>query len=180
MFSWFKRSNPAFPKPTVEAGGQPDLDKIARPLRPGLKGFSNQEEASTRQRLLALQWAKEWTGNALLPIPTEQLLEPLENALSGKLMKAKDPAHPVVSHAARALSLSAQETRAERTKDAFPWIELRLGPQEHPCQAAKQRAGRIVPFSKLPHIPLPECDEAECMCWFRQVTKAEASKRNSP
>lgn len=175
MFGWFKASNP---RPSAVAEQHLARDKIGRPIRPRLQGFSNREDASSDQRLLALQWAKEWTGNALLPIPTGQLLEALANVLGGKPMKPKDPAYAVVSHAAKALSLSAQEARAERTKGAFPWVELRLGPQAHPCPAAKRRAGRLVPFTDMPHIPLAECDEAECKCWFRQITKAEAAKRD--
>lgn len=178
MFGWFKRPEPSAPQPSATTGTESGRDKLGRPIRPRLRGFSNKEDATTAQRILALEWAKEWTGSGQLPTSTEQLLEPLASLMVGKRMKTKDPAYPVVSYAARALSLSAQETRAERTKGAFPWIELRLGPQEHPCDAARHRAGRVVPFADLPHIPLPECDEAECSCWFRQITKAEAAKRD--
>lgn len=173
MFSWFKRSKLGSHQPLDTAKLQPDRDKIGRPLRPILLGFTDRQEATIQQRLLALQWAKEWTGNGLLTIPIEQLLEALANVLGGKPMKANDPAHPVISHAVRALALSAQETRAERTRDAFPWLELRLGAQEQPCNAAKRRVDQPVNWDEIPRIPLPDCDVSECKCWIRQVTKGE-------
>lgn len=180
MLGWLKRSKPAASE--LESGPVATLalDKIGRPMRPRLHGFSNREDATTDQKLMALEWAKEWTGNSLLPIPVEDLLKAMEDSFTGrKRLKDNDPARPVVGHALRALSLSAQETRAERTKGAFPWVELRLGPQDHPCQAAEKLANQLIPFAMYPHIPLPECDEAECNCWLRQVTKAEAAKRGA-
>ena len=181
MFGWLKQKGakspaPAEPQPHVPL---PKHDENGRPIRPTIPGLSHAEKATTEQKLLALEWAREWSGHGSMPESAEDLLPHLDRVLGGRPMRGKDPLSPVVSGACRALSLAAQDNRAERVQKLLPWVELRLGPQEHHCQAAMQLANRLVPFVDRPHIPLPGCDEPICGCWLRQTTKAEADKRNS-
>lgn len=182
MFGWLKR--PSATDLRAEDPSPPETPRVTaangRPLRPRIRGLTNSIYATREQKLQALEWAKEWTGNCCAPVDIDDLLAPLDAAMAGKRSKTSDPSGPIVSGALRALNLSAQENRAERTQGAFPWIEFRLGPQEQPCQAARQLANRLIPFPDLPLIPVPECDERECKCWFRSVTKAEKFKRSSP
>ena len=80
------------------------------------------------------------------------------------------------------MGLEAQRARAERTKDAFPWAQFRLGPADIsdpldcPCELALPMDNQIMAWGEMPVLPMPGCDAHVCKCWFRQVTKSEAAK----
>lgn len=77
----------------------------------------------------------------------------------------------------RSARAAGQWERIERTKEAFPFIEYRLGPSEHHRPHHEAKAGMILP------VESPFWDEWMppngwgCKCWVRQVTKAEAKRR---
>lgn len=77
----------------------------------------------------------------------------------------------------RSARAAGQWERIERTKDAFPFLEYRLGPSEHHRAHHEDKAGLIL------GVDNPFWDEWMppngwgCKCWVRQVTKREAERR---
>ena len=77
----------------------------------------------------------------------------------------------------RSARAAGQWERIERTQDAFPYLEYRLGPSEQHRPHHQDKAGLILPVGD------PFWDEWMppngwgCKCWVRQVTKAEAGRR---
>lgn len=153
-------------------------DDRQRPLRPAIQGLFTPEAADATQKQLALSWAHQWLCLGEQTSPAN-LLPDLDAAISGKLKLRDTPDHAVLRTAVRALQSAAAENRANRTAGAFPWRELRLGPQLDCCQSASDIAGKLIPTNQFLSIPLPGCDAGECKCWFRQVTKAEHQRRTS-
>jgi hypothetical protein len=77
----------------------------------------------------------------------------------------------------RTARAAGQWERIERTQEAFPYLEYRLGPSENHRPHHEDKAGLILPVDD------PFWDEWMppngwgCKCWVRQVTKAEAGRR---
>jgi len=77
----------------------------------------------------------------------------------------------------RSARAAGQWERIERTKDAFPYLEYKLGPSDRHRPHHQDKAGLILP------VDSPFWDEWMppngwgCKCWVRQVTKREAERR---
>lgn len=182
VFGWLKKrpitSNPSQAHAELDDGPF-RYDLNGRAIRPSFPGLTDPAKASIAQKHRAVSWAMEWTGNGGMPVTIEAIAAMIDDVLVGRKPKKSDPVAPVLSATLRALSLAAQDNRMARTASAFPWTEFRLGPQEHPCRLALDMSNQLILMAERPIIPLPGCDESECKCWLRQITKAEAAKRKT-
>lgn len=182
MFGWLTRK-----KSTVQAQevDRPKADENGRVIVPNLSLAHRASADNDPQGMSALQWAADWCGYQ--GEVTQEWLPRLESALVGRREKGtkkgdREEEARVLKMAVRALRLEEQRVRAERTKDAFPWAQFRLGPVDMgdkldcPCKLAVAMDEQIIPWSAFPVLPMPGCDAHFCKCWFRQVTKVEAAK----
>lgn len=173
--SWIGRifgtrsSSPTAARPPFER------DANGRAIRPRIETGPVPDETSSEVRELMLDWAIAWVGE---PIEDRTRARELLDAwLGGRPPARKADRIAAVAMAVHAVRTSCQEARARRTAAAFPYAEIRLGPQVDPCACATAIAGQVIPFSSLPVLPLAGCSSPICSCWFRQITKAEHQRR---
>lgn len=171
MFGLFKKSLPPRPEPL-----QPiTFGQDGRPRPPHFPDLQIAEQATCDQRMLALKWSILWRREqALAP---EELIEALDQVLSGIPLKPRAPFQHVVHMAVRAIQISAQNNRAARSRQALPWVQFRLGPQECPCAPAQKMAGQFKAVDECFEIPLIGCDRDECLCWTIQTTRREQGNK---
>jgi len=183
MLGWFKRDV------TVQLAPAPpeaSLDQNGRRIAPLFPGLITPETATDDQKMSALSWAKDWCRYS--GAVTEGWREYLNDALAGRRPKrplAGDPEGDplVVDIAVSALRQAAQRNRMVRTSRALPWAELRIGPvdpatEDCLCDVARSIAGKLIAVQDFPVLPLPGCTAIKCYCWSRQMTEAEARKRD--
>lgn len=77
----------------------------------------------------------------------------------------------------RTARAAGQWERIERTKDAFPYLEYRIGPSETHRPHHLDKAGRILPVGAAFWDEWMPPNGWGCKCWVRQVTAAEARRR---
>lgn len=69
--------------------------------------------------------------------------------------------------------------RSNKNKADYHAVSIKF--PAHACLAAKELQGRRFLASEAPHLPLPECDAAECKCVFAHHDDRRAGKdRRSP
>jgi len=143
-----------------------------RPAPPRLEGLVSPQDATDRQIVAALDWAREWTKEPEVDLATLQPM--LRATLAGAGFPRKAFAGRLtLDMALRAINLAAQRNRGTRSARSEAYALFLLGPQEAPCQAAQAMERRIVLLQDLPTIPLPGCDKSDCRCGFRQLTRRE-------
>lgn len=150
-------------------------DENGRPIAPHILELTNPGEASNQQIEQALEWAKGWLRSDAETDRTE-MRDLVRKCLNGTASKKETPERAIAAMATRVLRLSACRNRHLKSKDAFPWAMLRLGPQVDPCKCARDLESRLIPVDDFLPIPLPGCDASICKCWFRSVTRREAEK----
>lgn len=175
MLGWiFRRYRDASPTPHDDKLRH---DPCGRPLAPRFPGMFITEDATKKQKIVALEWAAAWTGYSGM-FDASECLAALDSAMVGKLKLKKTPKDNAIDAAIRVLRHGAQLNRADRTANAFPFTELLEG-SEHSCIKAKALSCRILPCGKVDRLPLPGCDAASCKCWMRQITRREARQRSA-
>ncbi|WP_166486350.1 hypothetical protein [Cereibacter sphaeroides] len=186
MFKWFSRSRgQATPDGDIDCGepeAEPavehqDEDENGRAVVPEFRGLKDPASATETQMLLALSWSKRWHGNHEL-FNEDIALGVLASCLKGEALRSNQPDREVIRMAVRALRSAGTRNRAYQVRGAFPWMQLRLGPQEDPCRKARSMSGKIISHDQYPSIPLPGCTASECRCWVRSVTTSEKAKGN--
>ena len=173
MFGWFRKPSSSNAEPST-----PTLrhDANGRAIRPDIPGLTIPEQASEAEKELAIEWALGWTGSRALDVRMSDLIALIDQGMTGRFPKTKDPAYRVVESAVRCLRSAAQDNRASRASKFLPWMQFRLGPQENPCRLARDLDRRLIPCADHPPIPLPGCDAEACKCWYRQLTNAAAKR----
>jgi hypothetical protein len=172
MFGLFKKS----PSPRQEPLLLITFGEDGRPRPPHFSELQIPENATHDQRILALKWSILWRREQ--GVTPDELVEALDQVLSGVPLKRRAPFREVVSMAVRAIRISAQKNRAARAKRALPWIQFRLGPQECPCVAAQKMADQFRTVDEGFQLPLIGCDQDECLCWT--IQKASRTNENAP
>ena len=156
---------------------QNEAGEAERPVPPHFEGLCNPAEATDRQLIAALKWAHDWTRE---PEADPKSLAPrLRTLLSGAAFPRKDfEGRGVLRMALRIIQLSAQRNRAARTARLMPLAVFEVGPQQSPCLAAQEMDRKVLQIDEFPPIPLCACDQTECLCRFRQLTRQEMSERH--
>lgn len=77
----------------------------------------------------------------------------------------------------RSARAAGQWERIERTAEAFPYLEYRLGPSEHHRPHHADKAGMILPVTSAFWDEWMPPNGWGCKCWVRQVTRREAERR---
>ncbi|TRD18386.1 phage minor head protein [Palleronia caenipelagi] len=74
----------------------------------------------------------------------------------------------------RAARAAGQWERIERTKEALPYLQYRLGPSEEHRPAHAARAGLVLPVDDPFWSAWMPPNGWGCKCWVRQITRARA------
>ena len=147
----------------------------ARPRPPRLKKIEHAEAASDADLKLALGWAAIWCAKP--EVTVGPLLPLLKGGFNDPKQFRRHQNKDVIRMAIRLLRLEASRNRSERVASAFPWVVFKTGPQECPCLSAQNLDGKCVEASKGFQIPLADCDQPICKCYFRVITAWEKKQR---
>lgn len=177
VFGWLKKMTQSdVSAPTQHPDRTLARDLNGRVIRPDIPHLTIPESASDAQKEIAIRWALEWTGSIGLSVSINEMIALLDQALIGRMPKTKDPSRRAISSAVRCLRLACEDNRAVQARRLLPWLQFRLGPQDHPCPLAQDLDHQLVACDGALRIPLPGCTADECKCWRRQITQAEANK----
>lgn len=142
---------------------------VDRPNPPCLTGFFDPAQATRDQRISCLAWSICWTKTE--GVAPDELLLMLDRMIDGHPRPRKVIGASALDAAIRVLRSSAQRNRMQRTKRALPRAVLNRGPSDFVCAAAEQHIGLVVEVGAASTLPLPGCDQAECLCWYRQTLR---------
>lgn len=112
----------------------------------------------------------EWWGK-------KEMVDPLTGATELVQLGSPRRLRTIYNANIRSARAAGQWERIERTKDAFPYLEYRLGPSERHRPHHADKLGMILP------VDSPFWDEWMppngwgCKCWVRQVTRREGERR---
>lgn len=154
-----------------------DLDGNGRVIAPIIHCPGVPMDLGAQEKKMALEWSKLWhrIGGS---IDLDSALHDLEVAIAGRRIRDIGPDEKRILHAAASLLWRCHHYEAtERTKRAFPWIELVSMEGRVNCLRAISLDRKLVSVEHHELLPMPACDVAECHCCWLQRTEGQRVRR---
>lgn len=145
---------------------------VGRPIIPRIFMQENPTSAPKDVKVLALEWANSWLG-IYGEIDADGAIAELEEVMAGRRRHRDTEEGLILLVAARALYGWHHAARCERTKHAFPWLQLVVIDHRKCCASANALNGELIPYDAHQPLPLQDCDAKNCMCTYLQWTEGK-------